>query len=162
MSSQLSSNEQTAGVGFDWRGQVSEHPMAFSVGALAAGIIIGYSLGGALGGGAEDEAQGGGRGVIAANRAQQTSYASGTEDWPLDEGAGKPGLIEKFKNTQAFDRLQEELSSLGDRLLKELSRAGREVVLPAMTAKLKSLLGAEDAPDEQPENARAAAPSSAP
>lgn len=140
MSSQISSNEERgAAGGFDWRAQVSEYPLAFSVGALAAGLIVGYSLGGALGGTDEGSAQGG----LSAGALQQTSYASGREDWPLAEGPGKPGLIEKFKHTQAFDRLQEELSNLGDRLLSELSRAGQEVVLPALTAKIKELLGAD-------------------
>jgi hypothetical protein len=149
MSSQLSSNDQSgtgweggSGGGFDWRAQVSEHPLAFSAGALAAGFIVGYGLAGAFG---EDDAGAFARpqGALSASAAQRTSYASGGEDWPLSEGAGKPGLIEKFKNTQAFDRLQTELSSLGDRLLKELSRAGREVVLPALTGKIKELLGAD-------------------
>ncbi len=143
MSSHLSSNDQsraaeTAAGGFDWRAQVSEHPLAFSAGALAAGILVGYGLGGAFG---EEDA--GSQGGLTARAAKQTSYASGKQDWGLAEGAGKPGLIEKFKNTQAFDRLQEELSSLGDRLLSELSRAGREVVLPALTGKIKELLGAD-------------------
>jgi hypothetical protein len=146
MSSNLSSNDQTGGAaaaaGFDWREQISEHPLAFSAGALAAGIIVGYSLAGAFG--EEDEiASPASRGGLTARAAEQTSYVSGKQDWGLSEGAGKPGLIEKFKNTQAFDRLQEELSNLGDRLLNELSRAGREVVLPALTGKIKELLGAD-------------------
>ncbi|HEX8137977.1 MAG TPA: hypothetical protein VF544_10340 [Pyrinomonadaceae bacterium] len=151
MSSQLSSNDQsgaaaaTAAGGFDWRAQISEHPLAFSAGALAAGILVGYGLAGAFG----EEDAGSQGGLTASAAAEHTSYVSGKQDWGLAEGAGKPGLIEKFKNTQAFDRLQEELSSLGDRLLNELSRAGREVVLPALTGKIKELLGADVAGGSQ-------------
>jgi hypothetical protein len=163
MSSQLSSNDQgsaaAGGGGLDWRAQVSEHPLAFSAGALAAGFIVGYGLAGAFGEEDADAATARPQGALSASVAQRTSYASGGEDWPLSEGAGKPGLIEKFKNTQAFDRLQAELSSLGDRLLNELSRAGREVVLPALTGKIKELLGADvsggsqDGPTERAQSA---------
>jgi hypothetical protein len=151
MSSQLSSNDQTVAGGFDWRAQVGEHPLAFSAGALAAGFIVGYSLGGALGGGSVAEGQS--RAGLSAAAAGRTSYVSGKQDWHLGEGSGKPGLIEKFKNTQAFDRLQEEVSNLGDRLLNELSRAGREIVLPALTGKLKGLLGADVSAEQTAETA---------
>lgn len=148
MSSHLSSNDQTSAAGgagsggFDWRAQVSEHPLAFSAGALAAGVMVGYCLAATFGDEGEN-ASAPAQGVLSASAAGQTAYASGKQDWGLSEGASKPGLIEKFKNTQAFDRLQEELSSLGDRFLSELSRAGREIVLPALTGKIKELLGAD-------------------
>jgi ElaB/YqjD/DUF883 family membrane-anchored ribosome-binding protein len=52
-----------------------------------------------------------------------------------------PGLIERFKETKAYDRLQEELSTLGERALEELSKTARTVVVPALLGKLKGLIG---------------------
>lgn len=52
-----------------------------------------------------------------------------------------PGLIERFKETKAYDRLQEELSTLGERALEELSKTARNVVVPALLSKLKGLIG---------------------
>jgi hypothetical protein len=145
MSSQLFSNDESAGCALDWRTQVSEHPVAFSAGALAAGFVVGYGLAGALGGDADDTvpAHAQSQGGHSASTKPQTSYVSGGEDWSQADEPNKPGLIEKFKNTQAFDRLQTELSSLGDRLLNELSRVGQEVLLPALTGKIKELVGAD-------------------
>jgi hypothetical protein len=116
MSSQFYSNDESArGGALDWRAQVSQHPLAFSAGALAAGFVVGYGLAGAL---------------------------SGDQQWSTAEGSNKPGLIEKFKQTEAFDRLQVEAANLGDRLMSELSRMGQEVVLPALTGKIKERFGA--------------------
>jgi hypothetical protein len=71
------------------------------------------------------------------------SYASSS---PADAGQEQeepkgPGLIERFKETKAYDRLQEELSTLGERAIEELSRTARNVVVPALLGKLKGLIG---------------------
>jgi hypothetical protein len=52
-----------------------------------------------------------------------------------------PGLIERFKETRAYDRLQGELSTLGERVVDELSKTAQTVVVPALLAKLKDLIG---------------------
>lgn len=52
-----------------------------------------------------------------------------------------PGLIGRFKETKAYDRLQEEMSTLGERALEELSRTAQTVVVPALLSKLKDLIG---------------------
>jgi ElaB/YqjD/DUF883 family membrane-anchored ribosome-binding protein len=56
------------------------------------------------------------------------------------EPAG-PGFIERFKGTRAYDRLQDELSTLGDRVIEELSKTAQTVVVPALLGKLKDLVG---------------------
>ncbi len=57
-----------------------------------------------------------------------------------DEG---PGLLERFKETRAFDRLQQEVGSLGDRLVEELSTTAQTVILPALIRKIRDLIGAD-------------------
>ena len=58
-------------------------------------------------------------------------------------GISGPGLIQRFKETRAFDRLQQEVGSLGDRLVEELSTTAQTVVLPALIRKIKDLIGAD-------------------
>ncbi len=55
----------------------------------------------------------------------------------------KPGLIERFKETRAYDRLQEEVSTLGDRFIDELAKVGQTVVLPALFGKIKEMFGVD-------------------
>lgn len=52
-----------------------------------------------------------------------------------------PSLIARFKETRAYDKLQDELSTLGERALEELSRTARTVVVPALLSKLKNMIG---------------------
>jgi hypothetical protein len=139
MASQISSNDESGREALDWRAQVSEHPLAFSAGAMVAGLAVGYCLAETF----SSQSRGHSGDNLSGISGQQTSYASGKQDWPVAEGSNKPGLIEKLKGTQAFDRLQDEVSNLGDRLMRELSRVGQEVVLPALTGKIAELVGAD-------------------
>ena len=52
-----------------------------------------------------------------------------------------PGLLERFKETKAYDKLQGELATLGERAVEELSRTAQNVVVPALLSKLKDLIG---------------------
>ena len=70
-----------------------------------------------------------------------------------EEQPSKPGLIERFKETKAFDRLQDEVSKLGDRFIDQLSTVGQEVVLPALFGKIKELFGV-DLSDEKKQSGR--------
>jgi hypothetical protein len=81
-----------------------------------------------------------------------TSTAEEAEEEPKG-----PSLYTRFKETKAYDRLQEELSTLGDRALEELSRTARTVVLPALLTKLKDMIGL-DLSGQQSGGARASSP----
>jgi len=70
------------------------------------------------------------------------SYASPAPAAAEEEEEPKgPGLIARFKETKAYDKLQDELSTLGERALEELSRTAQTVVVPALLSKLKNLIG---------------------
>jgi len=74
--------------------------------------------------------------------ASRPSYSSGYESTSSDmEEPEKPGVYERFKGTKAFDRLQSELSTLGDRFVEELSGTARNVVLPALLGRVKDMIG---------------------
>lgn len=190
----------------DWREQYRSRPVAFTVGALGVGALVGYSLGGALFGGSDDdladryyeaegeyddtqvsvraasernyagqavaggaygstayaepsqrevgEAFGDSRRVegratqaapLAAMEASSSdsrpSYSSGYEAASAAEAPSGPGLFERFKETQAYDRLQQEVQTLGSRAVEELSKTAQQVVLPALLGKLKDMIG---------------------
>jgi hypothetical protein len=77
------------------------------------------------------------------------SYSSGYEATPADSSSSnnassepqKPGLFERFKETQAYDKLQAEVATLGSRAVEELSKTAQSVVLPALLGKLKDMIG---------------------
>ena len=79
-----------------------------------------------------------------------TSYASAAPEATAGEEEPKgPGLLERFKETKAYDKLQEELSTLGERFLEELSQTARTVVVPALLNKLKSMVGVDLSQQQQ-------------
>jgi ElaB/YqjD/DUF883 family membrane-anchored ribosome-binding protein len=70
------------------------------------------------------------------------SYSSGYEVSTSDYAdEDKPGVLSRFKETKAYDRLQSELSSLGDRFVDELSTTARTVILPALLGRVKDMIG---------------------
>lgn len=200
----------------DWREQYKRHTLPFTVGAFAAGALIGYTVMGAFKGGEDVDdddydtedalAQGIDRArhayaaspIIGSARSSSSayqrtarsesnaatefgdgysqepdadvgpstrpSYSSGygastaqpsrglasyaeapkpnVEEQEEEEPKG-PGLIERFKETKAYDRLSDELSTVGERVVEELSRTAQTVVLPMLLNKLKSLIGVD-------------------
>lgn len=52
-----------------------------------------------------------------------------------------PGLLERFKGTTAYDRLMQEVSTLGGRAVDELSNTAQNVVLPMLLTKVKDMIG---------------------
>lgn len=65
---------------------------------------------------------------------------SGQEAETEEEHKG-PSLLDRFKETKAYDRLQNELTTIGERVVEELSRTAQTVVVPALLSKLKDLIG---------------------
>lgn len=136
----------------DWREHFRHRPVAWTVGAAGVGFCLGYGIAGAIKGRGQDEMYfEPGRPYaseqigepLAAALSPQSSEANGR-----DKG---PGLVSRFKETRAFDRLQQEVGTLGDRLVDELSTTAQQVVLPALLRKVKEWIGADlsqDTPKE--------------
>lgn len=72
--------------------------------------------------------------------APRPSYSSGYAA-EAEEEANRPSVLARFKETKAYDRLQDELGTLGERAVAELSQTARNVVLPALLGKLKDMIG---------------------
>jgi hypothetical protein len=176
----------------DWREQYKRHSLPFTVGAFAAGALLGYGVMGAFKGGDDDEdydderssdrLEEGARSYAASpviGRARSSSageadedvgpsprpsYSSGysaptapqaqglasyAQSSPAEEEEEEPkgpGLIERFKETKAYDRLSDELSTVGERVVEELARTAQSVVVPMLLNKLKSLIGIDLSP----------------
>lgn len=75
--------------------------------------------------------------------ASPAAYGSLSAPAAEPEQPSGPSLMERFKETKAFDRLQDEVSKLGDRFIDQLSTVGQEVVLPALFGKIKELFGVD-------------------
>ncbi|HSS18601.1 MAG TPA: hypothetical protein VLL54_00750 [Pyrinomonadaceae bacterium] len=122
----------------DWREHFKRAPVAWSVGAAGVGFLVGYGVAAAL----------------TDNERAELHYASATSRRPLvsqqvyeapaasqTNGKDHPGMLERFKETSAYDRLSKEAGSLGDRFIEELSTTAHEVVLPALLTKIKGWIG---------------------
>ncbi len=129
----------------DWREHFKKQPVAWSVGAAGVGFFVGYGLAAALKGDNDDE-------IPYASQTMRAYAARSVVGEPLanamsatktngkDDG---PGLMERFKETSAYDRLSKEAGSLGDRLVEELSSTAQQVVLPALLKKIKGWIGVD-------------------
>src|SRR6185503_16573746 len=127
----------------DWREHFKRQPLAWSLGAAGVGFFVGYGIASAIKGDDEEDfysSSTAGYQAAAyapaapermlASSAIETSKANGKEDGP--------GLLERFRETSAYEKLSEEAGSLGNRLVEELSATAQQVVLPALLKKVKN------------------------
>jgi hypothetical protein len=129
----------------DWREHFKRQPVAWTIGAAGVGFFVGYGIAAALSGDDYDE-------IPYASQTMRTyesqrvigeplaSAISSTKTNGKDDG---PGLIDRFKETSAYDRISKEAGSLGDRLIEELSTTAQQVVLPALLKKIKGWIGVD-------------------
>ena len=135
----------------DWREHFKKAPVAWSLGAAGVGFLAGYGLVAAVKGDSRTDSYEPlparksysaqpviGRQALA--HAENSSLVSQTGNGHGDSDKG-PGLLERFKETSAYDRLSKEAATIGDRLVEELSTTAQAVVLPALLAKLKNWIG---------------------
>jgi hypothetical protein len=133
----------------DWREQFKKRPVVWSLGAAGVGFCVGYCIASAI----EGEESRSERYVASEPHAYASQAITGRSYTPLaasleaaekpngqDEG---PGLLDRFKETRAFDRLQHEVGSLGDRLVEELSTTAQTVIMPALIRKIREFIGAD-------------------
>jgi hypothetical protein len=142
----------------DWREQVRKRPVVWSAGALGVGFCVGYCIAATIKGDGDeydDDRLRNMKRVTPSARYVMPSeryYASpGTEGRQPAEPEAKstaaaeepagPGLIERFKESAAYDRLEREVSTLGGRFVDELAKTAETVVLPLLLRKLTELIG---------------------
>ncbi|PYS50626.1 MAG: hypothetical protein DMF68_06575 [Acidobacteria bacterium] len=90
---------------------------------------------------AEEESE---SGEGAAPRGGDYTYSSPRQQSEeVKPSENKPSLFDRFKETSAYERLESEVASLGDRFIDELSKTAQNVVLPALFNKIKELFGVD-------------------
>jgi len=147
----------------DWREHFKRQPVAWTVGAAGVGFFVGYGLAAALTDGKDQSdyvsvSSDSYSRPLVSGRVQPPPTQSPAETNGHDDG---PGLIERFKETSAYDRLSREAGSLGDRLVEELSTTAHTVVLPLLLNKLKTWIGVDlsETPDRKASAASMGGPS---
>jgi len=129
----------------DWREHFKKRPVAWSLGAAGAGFFVGYGIAAAIKGDSSSTDS-----YSPALAAPQTFPAqpvygdtiSRTQLKSNGKDSG-PGMLERFKETSAYERLSQEAGALGDRLVEELSATAQAVVLPALLKKIKGWIGVD-------------------
>jgi len=144
----------------DWREHFKKQPVAWSLGAAGVGFFVGYGIAAALSGDDYDKVH---YSSSAAHSLTLNPYLSqpatgesiSAEAMKTNGKDGKdanddgPGMLARFKDTSAYERLSREAGVLGDRLVEELSTTAQTVVLPALLKKIKTWIGV-DLSDKSP------------
>lgn len=125
--------KETISETLDWREQFKKRPVAWSAGALGAGFLAGYGIAALVKGNSEDRTD--------YERLESDANEPATSfTGARAEGEKGPGLLERFKQTEAYDRMRCEAATVGNRLVEEVSKAALEVALPALVGKLREWL----------------------
>jgi len=128
----------------DWREHFKRQPLAWSLGAAGVGLFVGYGIAAAIKGDNSAESVSVSQSLYPAS---ERSYAAQSVSAPSEHFAkpnGKddgPSVLDRFRETSAYERLSREAGALGDRLVEELSTTAQQVVLPALLKKIKNLIG---------------------
>ena len=140
---------------FDWRDEVKRRPVAWSLGALGAGLLAGCAVSGAIKRARRRDRR---RGYVpsvphayAAHPIMgehDISAADAQHSRPVkvEDKHSEPVVVDNVKASVAPDHVRRELASLRDRLIDELSAIAHEVLLPALIRKLREALVADKPP----------------
>ena len=130
----------------DWREHFKKQPVAWTIGAAGVGFFVGYGIAAAL---TDDRGESShvydsesyARPLIPESTSRAVPVKTATKAAEVEDDG--PGLLERFRETSAYERLSKEAGSLGDRLLEELSTTAHTVVLPLLLNKLKGWIGVD-------------------
>lgn len=140
---QYESVKESVSKTLDWHEQVKKRPVAWSAGALGAGFVVGYAVAAVVKGPGkismrDYEEVPVGRAVVKTGSALQSNTGAARRHDEVDEP--RAGLMERIKETPAFDRVKNEAGVIGNRFVEELSKKAQDVVLPAAIAWIGSWL----------------------
>jgi hypothetical protein len=155
----------------DWREHFKRQPVAWSLGAAGVGFFVGYGLAAAIKGEDEDArsapysseyspaARAYAQPVLgeAGTGGASPESASTTKSNGEDDG---PSMLERFRETSAYEKLSKQAGALGDRLVEELSTTAQQVVLPALLKKVKEWIGLDLSDKTQPQSSLSGQPHS--
>jgi hypothetical protein len=130
--------KETISETLDWREQVKKRPLQWGAGAVGAGFVAGYGIAAMVKGNRDaaagnDQEETKKRVASAISAASQTLSARGSIAEKDKDDSG-PGIFDRFKETQTYDRLKQEAASVGNRFVDEISKKAQAVILPAAIA----------------------------
>src|SRR6185369_10517102 len=125
----------------DWREHFKRQPLAWSLGAAGVGFFVGYGIAAAIKGDDRDEVRYAASPAYSLRAQPVNSEAINVDTTSTNGKDDGPGLLERFRETSAYDRLSQEAGAIGDRLVEELSSTAQQVVLPALLRKIKGWIG---------------------
>lgn len=123
----------------DWREQFKKRPVAWTAGAVGAGFLTGYCVTSIIKGDSHNDrfAEGYDQARLDFQPAHKPRYATKSvatgfvaQAEPVEEDAG-PGLLSRLQETPAYERVKNEASNFGGRLVDEASKAAQDILLPA-------------------------------
>jgi len=125
----------------DWREHFKRAPVAWSVGAAGVGFLVGYGVAAAITDQERNEVHtaANSRRPLVPQSAYEAARSSPTNG--KDKADDHPGMLERLRETSAYEKLSQEAGSLGDRFIEELSATAHQVVLPALLNKIKGWIG---------------------
>ena len=124
----------------DWREHFKRQPLAWSLGAAGVGFFVGYGIAAAVTAD-RDEIRYSASPAYSLSAQPVTREAIHTQTAQPNGKDDGPGLLERFRETSAYERLSQEAGAIGDRLVEELSTTAQQVVLPALLKKIKTWIG---------------------
>jgi hypothetical protein len=128
--------KETISETLDWREQVKKRPLQWGAGAVGAGFVAGYGIAAMVKCNNRGDAAGNHetkkRVASAISAASQTLAARASTEKEKDDAG--PGILDRFKETQTYDRLKQEAASVGNRFVDEISKKTQAVLLPAAIA----------------------------
>jgi hypothetical protein len=140
----------------DWREQFKKRPVAWCAGALGVGFSLGYCIANYA---KEDDRYGyysaidrsiDRYGEESDRYASQGVAMSGAPMTPPVNTSARqsngshddgPGFFQKVASSQAFGRVKDEASNVGDAFVQELTKTAKTVVLPALITSLRNFIG---------------------
>jgi hypothetical protein len=125
----------------DWREHFRRQPLAWSLGAAGVGFFVGYGIAAAFSGDDRDEIRYSASPAYSLSAQPVTREEINAESTKSNGKDGGPGLLERFRETSAYEKLSHEAGAIGDRLVEELSTTAQQVVLPALLKKIKAWIG---------------------
>lgn len=124
----------------DWREHFKRQPVAWTLGAAGVGFFVGYGIASAVKGEGDDDIPYASA-AYATPRQRPVRRELLSDSTPINGKDDGPGLLERFRETSAYERLSKEAGTIGDRLVEELSTTAQAVVLPALLKKIKGWIG---------------------
>lgn len=138
----------------DWREQFKRRPVAWAVGAMGVGFMLGYGIAGRLSAGDEepirdyedysrsDSRTYAAQPVLSSPQASMQPQSSSPEASENGHGEGSgPGFFTRLAHTPAYHRVRDEMGDIGSSLIQELTKTTKSMVIPALMTSLKNFLG---------------------